>query len=59
MAREMSHMWLTAKFLILLLTKKKIIKIKKENVRLMKDPSVEIVWYSEINIYGYWNKNLV
>lgn len=39
--------------------KKKIIKIKKENVRLMKDPSVEIVWYSEINIYGYWNKNLV
>lgn len=57
MAREMSHMWLTAKFLSLLLTKK-IIK-KKENVRLMKDPSVEIVWYSEINIYGYWNKNLV
>ena len=58
MAREMSHMWLTAKFLSLLLTKKNI-KIKKENVRLMKDPSVEIVCYSEINIYGYWNKNLV
>ena len=38
---------------------KKNIKIKEENVRLMKDPSVKIVCYSEINIYGYWNKTLV
>lgn len=39
--------------------KQKNIKIKEENVRLMKDPSVKIVCYSEINIYGYWNKTLV
>lgn len=38
---------------------KKTSKIKEENVRLMKDPSVKIVCYSEINIYGYWNKTLV
>lgn len=60
MAREVSHV-INCQILkpIADKKKKKRIKIKKENVRLMKDPSVKIVCYSEINIYGYWNKNLV